>query len=232
MTVSHSAISNQSSIVKNNMQIELGKFVGIQYHLTGFEAPENPETEPEIEEIEKTSPERPFTFIFCVGQLLQDFEKNIAGKEVGYKFDFYLSPAQAYGEVDPEKVIALPKKFFCDEKGKFLSQFVMEGGEVPLQNQNGDIIQATVEKITDTEVICDVNHPLAGMTLHFVGEVVEVRDTTEEDKKRYMQQMTDTLNATAVEAAEAEAAAVTAAHAVRAAAEAVTDFITNKENKL
>ena len=68
------------------MQIELGKFVGIQYHLTGFEAPENPETEPEIEEIEKTSPERPFTFIFGVGQLLQDFEKNIAGKEVGYKF--------------------------------------------------------------------------------------------------------------------------------------------------
>ena len=172
------------------MTIENGKFVGIQYHLTGFEAPENPETEPEIEEIEKTSPERPFTFIFGVGQLLQEFENNIAGKEVGFKFDFYLSPAQAYGEYDEEKVIALPKKYFCDEKGKFLSQFVMEGGEVPLQNQNGDIIQATVEKITDTEVVCDVNHPLAGMTLHFVGEVVEVRDTTEEDKKRYMQQMT------------------------------------------
>lgn len=172
------------------MQIELGKFVAIQYHLTGFEAPENPEQEPEVEEIEKTSPERPFTFLFGVGQLLPEFEKNIAGKEAGYKFDFYLSPSQAYGEYQDELVVSLPKKYFCDPQGKFLSQFVMEGGEVPLQNENGDIIQATVEKITDTEVVCDVNHPLAGMTLHFVGEVTEVRDATEEDKKRYMQQMT------------------------------------------
>ena len=172
------------------MTIDFGKFVGIQYHLTGFEAPENPEEEPVIEEIEKTTEERPFTFLFGVGQLLPEFEKNIAGKEVGYKFDFYLSPAQAYGEYKDDLVISLPKKYFCDPKGKFLSQFVMEGGEVPLQNENGDIIQATVEKITDTEVVCDVNHPLAGMTLHFVGEVTEVREATEDDKKRYMQQMT------------------------------------------
>ena len=52
------------------MTIDFGKFVGIQYHLTGFEAPENPEEEPVIEEIEKTTEERPFTFLFGVGQLL------------------------------------------------------------------------------------------------------------------------------------------------------------------
>lgn len=172
------------------MQIELGKFVAIQYTLTGFEAPENPESEPVIEDLEKTSEDHPFTFLFGVGQLLPEFEKQIAGKEAGYKFDFHLSPAQAYGEYQDDLVISLPKKYFCNQHGQFLSQFVMEGGEVPLQNEKGDIIQATVEKITDTEVVCDVNHPLAGMTLHFVGEIVEVRDATEEDKKRYMQQMT------------------------------------------
>ena len=79
---------------------------------------------------------------------------------------------------------------FCDAQGNFLSKFVVEGGEVPLQNQNGDIIQATVEKITATEVICDVNHPLAGMTLHFVGSIQEVREATEQDKLAYMRQMT------------------------------------------
>lgn len=172
------------------MKIETGKFVGIQYKLTGNEAPENPEDEIELENIEETKPERPFTFIYGVGQLLTAFEKNILGMEVGGKFDFTLSPAEAYGEYDMEKVIPLPKKYFCDANGNFLSKFIVEGGEVPLQNENGDIIQATVEKITDTEVVCDVNHPLAGMTLHFVGEIVEVRDTTEDDKKSYMQQMT------------------------------------------
>jgi len=172
------------------MKIENGKFVGIQYKLTGYEAPENLDQDIELEDIEETKPGKPFTFIYGVGQLLQAFEKNIEGMSEGGKFDFTLSPAEAYGEYDEEKVIALPKKFFCDPQGKFLSQFVVEGGEVPLQNQNGDIIQATVEKITDTEVLCDVNHPLAGMTLHFVGEIVEVRETTEQDKKNYMQQMT------------------------------------------
>jgi FKBP-type peptidyl-prolyl cis-trans isomerase SlyD len=162
------------------MQIEFGKFVAIQYTLTGFEEGEAPE------DIEQTSPERPFTFIYGVGQLLPAFEKNIAGLNPGDAFDFQLAPADAYGEYDEEKVAALPKKFFCDANGKFLSQYVMEGGEVPLQNDNGDIIQATVEKITDTEVVCDVNHPLAGMTLHFVGTIQEVREPNEEDKKSYM----------------------------------------------
>lgn len=162
------------------MTIEFGKFVAIQYTLTGFEKDQEPE------DIEQTTPDRPFTFIYGVGQLLPAFEKNIAGKQPGDKFDFMLTPSEAYGEYEDDKIIALPKNMFCDQNGKFLSQYVMEGGEVPLQNQAGDIIQATVNKITDNEVICDVNHPLAGLTLHFVGEVQEVREPNEEDKKAYM----------------------------------------------
>lgn len=172
------------------MKVEFGKHVAIQYTLTGYEAPENPEEDIELEDLEETRPDHPFEFIFGVGQLLPAFEKQIEGMEEGGKFDFTLSPADAYGEYDDEKVIALPKKMFCDASGKFQSQFVMEGGEVPLQNQNGDIIQATVQKITDKEVVCDVNHPLAGMTLHFVGQIQEVRETTEDDKLAYMRQMT------------------------------------------
>ena len=173
------------------MKIEHGKHVAVHYTLTGYEAPENPEEEPEIEDIEQTKEGHPFEFIYGVGQLIPGFEKRIEGMQDGDKFDFVLSPDEAYGEYDEEKVIALPKKFFCDpQTGKFLSQFVMEGGEVPLQNQNGDIIQATVQKITKTEVVCDVNHPLAGMSLHFVGHIHEVREASEQDKIDYMRQMT------------------------------------------
>lgn len=176
------------------MKIETGKHVALQYTLTGYEAPENPEEDVELENIEETKPEHPFEFIFGMGQLLPKFEEQIEGLEEGMSFDFTLSPAEAYGEYQDELVIKLDKKMFCDEKGKFLSQFVMEGGEVPLQNQAGEIIQATVQKITDKEVICDVNHPLAGMTLHFVGKVQEVRDVTEADKLAYMRQMTGNVS--------------------------------------
>ena len=173
------------------MIIEHGKHVAVHYKLTGYEATENPEEKPEIEDIEVTQEGHPFEFIFGVGQLIPGFEMNIEGKQEGDTFDFTLAPAEAYGEYDDEKVIALPKHLFCDPKtGRFLSDLVKEGIEVPLQNQNGDIIQATVQKITKDEVVCDVNHPLAGMHLRFEGRVVAVREATEQDKIEYMRQMT------------------------------------------
>lgn len=173
------------------MIIENGKHVALSYRLTGYEAPDNPEEKPEIEDIEETQPGRPFEFIFGVGQLIPGFEKNIEGKQQGDSFDFTLAPSEAYGDYDDEMIIALPKHLFCDPKsGKFLSDRVKEGMQVPLQNQNGDIIQSTVQKITAKEVVCDANHPLAGMYLRFQGKVEEVREATEQDKIEYMRQMT------------------------------------------
>lgn len=173
------------------MIIELGKHVAVSYKLTGYEAPDNPNEAPEIEEIEETRQGQPFEFIFGVGQLIPGFEKNIEGKQKGDSFDFTLSPAEAYGEYDDEKVIALPKHLFSDPKtGKFLADMVQEGVQVPLQSQNGDIVPATVQQITAKEVVCDINHPLAGMFLHFKGKVEEVREATEQDKIEYMRQMT------------------------------------------
>lgn len=165
------------------MKIESGKFVALLYELTGYE--ENPA---ETEEIEKTSPERPFGFIFGMGTVLPDFEKNLEGLAPGEKFDFTLTPAQGYGEYRDDLLFHLDRKMFCDRDGKFLSQYVKEGEQVTLNTQDGQTVQATVDEITDTEVVCDFNHPLAGMTLHFRGEVAEVREPNEDDKKAYMRE--------------------------------------------
>lgn len=163
--------------------ITLGKLVALNYKLTGYE--ENPE---EIEDIEQTQEGAPFRFIYGMGTVLPAFEKNIAGKAVGDTFDFILTPSEAYGAYDDTLVVDLPKQYFCDEKGNFLSQYIKVGEVVPLQNQDGQIINATVQAITADAVTCDVNHPMAGMTLHFTGTVADVHEPTEEDKKMYMQQ--------------------------------------------
>ena len=163
--------------------IALGKLVALNYKLTGYD--ENPD---EVEDIEETQEGAPFRFIYGMGTVLPAFEKNIAGKAVGDAFDFMLTPSEAYGEYDDALVVELPKQYFCDEKGNFLSQYIKEGEVVPLQNQDGQIIQATVQRIDGSTVTCDVNHPLAGMTLRFTGTVADVHDPTEDDKKMYMQQ--------------------------------------------
>lgn len=173
------------------MKAEFGKHVSVHYTLTGWEAPEEGQ-QPEIEDIEKTAEGKPLEFIFGVGMLLPDFEAQIVGKEPGDAFDFVLTPAQAYGEYDETRVMQIPIAKEDLRKGGFPKEFIAVGAQVPLQNPEGEMIQSEIVKITDKEVICEVNGnaPLAGMFLHFVGTVHNVREATEQDKLAYMRMMT------------------------------------------
>ena len=50
------------------------------------------------------------------------------------------------------------------------------------QTQDGQGIMFTVEGVTGDKVAIDGNHPLAGQTLHFEVEVLDVRAATAEEK--------------------------------------------------
>lgn len=174
------------------MIIEHGKHVALHYKLTGYDTPENPNETPEIEEIEQTKEGHPFEFIFGVGQLIAGFEKNIEGMKEGDTFDFTLAPSEAYGEYRDEDVHEVPIRIEDLRRGGFPMEFMKVGSELPLQNANGEIMQSEIVRIEKQEVICrlDLNHPMAGMTLHFEGTIGEVREATEQDKIEYMRQMT------------------------------------------
>lgn len=173
------------------MKIENGLHVTLQYELTGWEQPAEGE-QPEIENIEKTTDERPFKFIYGVGMLIPKFEEAIAGKEPGETFDFVLEPKDAYGEYDEKAVQEVKLPIEELRKGGCPKEFIKVGSELPLQNQNGEIMQSEIVKVDAKEVTCklDFNAPLAGMFLHFVGSIVDVHVPTEDDKRAYMQQMT------------------------------------------
>lgn len=174
------------------MNIEHGMHVALHYKLTGYDTPENPNEEPEIEEIEETKEGHPFEFIYGVGQLIAGFEQHIAGLKEGDKFDFTLAPSEAYGEYRDEDVHEVPIQMEDLRRGGFPMEFVKVGSELPLQNANGEIMQSEIVRVEKNQVICrlDLNHPMAGMTLHFVGTIGEVRLATEQDKIEYMRQMT------------------------------------------
>ncbi|MBQ0056333.1 MAG: FKBP-type peptidyl-prolyl cis-trans isomerase [Bacteroidales bacterium] len=173
------------------MKIDNGLHVTLQYTLTGWEQPEEG-MQPEIEDIEKTTDERPFRFIYGVGMLIPAFEAQIAGKEPGDTFDFVLEPKDAYGEYDEKALqqVKIPMKELRD--GGFPMEFVKVGSSLPLQNNNGEIMQSEITAVGKDEVTCqiDFNAPLAGMYLHFVGSIQDVHVPTEDDKKEYMKQMT------------------------------------------
>ena len=107
------------------------------------------------EMVEKATAEHPFHFISDMGTTLDAFEAHIKPLAKGEKFDFTLSVDEAYGPYEQERVLELDKAVFTI---------------------NGTIVEIVGEKVS-----VDLNHPLAGKELHFVGEVVENREATKEE---------------------------------------------------
>ena len=132
---------------------------------------------------DKCTTERPLSFIQGLGYLLPKFEEAIAGLSAGDKFAFTLSPADGYGEVDPERIIDLPIAAFTDPEGKIRHDLLIEGSAITLVNQFGQPVPAKILKVSSDTVKVDVNHPMAGKTLNFSGEIVEVRAATEKELK-------------------------------------------------
>jgi FKBP-type peptidyl-prolyl cis-trans isomerase SlyD len=118
--------------------------------------------------------------------VLEDFEKAIMACEVDGTFDFTIPADRAYGEYDDESVIDLPKNIF-EIDGKIDDKILFEGNIVPLQDNEGNRINASVVSVGTDTVTVDLNHPLAGENLHFVGKVLVKREASMEEIQQAMQ---------------------------------------------
>lgn len=153
------------------MSISPNKFVRVSYEL--YVGNEN-----ERELMETAPAERPLEFIFGMGMMLPDFEKELFGLKAGDTFDFVLTSDEAYGERLDEAVQELPKSIFVDEDGNFDTASVYEGATLPMYTAEGQTVRGSVLEVRDEVVIMDFNHPLAGETLHFIGTVLEEHEAT------------------------------------------------------
>lgn len=160
------------------MNISGNKYVECSYELYTSEGEGQ-------ELVEKTSDDSPLSYIHGMGMMLPCFEKNLFDKKVGDKFDFTLSPEEAYGDYKEDLCVDLPKSVFANEKGEFDDNVVFKGNMLPMMDSEGNRLQGLVMDITDDMVKMDFNHPMAGETLHFIGEILSVREATEEDINRF-----------------------------------------------
>ena len=131
--------------------------------------------------IHRSTEERPLIYCQGEGMMLPAFEQRVAELQAGDAFDFVVPCQEAYGEYDERGVKELPKEMFYNGDGEFDSEHVYEGNVIPMRTEEGFNINAEVIKITDSHVTIDLNHPLAGENLHFVGKIIEVRDATPEE---------------------------------------------------
>ena len=130
--------------------------------------------------VDRTTNEKPLDYIHGTGSLLPKLEANIEGMEPGDKFDVTLSPADGYGEVDPSRIIDLPKSAF-EVNGEVREDLLVPGNTIPMMNSMGGVIPGVVIEVTEDSVKMDLNHQMAGKTLHFTGEILTVREATEKE---------------------------------------------------
>lgn len=111
-----------------------------------------------------------FAYIQGVGMIVPGLERQMAGHVKGDKFKAAVSAEEGYGPVNAE----LLQRVGID---KFGGQKV----EVGMQFQAGEHHVVTVKEVTESEVLIDGNHPLAGVGLNFDVEITDVRDATAEE---------------------------------------------------
>ena len=132
------------------------------------------------EVIETATAENPLQFIYGAGSMLPKFESHLEGLKEGDPFIIQLSKNDAYGELNDDAIVELPKHIFIVD-GKFDDEMIAVGNTVPMMSSSGQRLNGQVLDIGEEVVKMDFNHPLAGEDLYFTGRVMEVRDATEEE---------------------------------------------------
>ncbi len=131
---------------------------------------------------ESAGKDSPLVFLYGAGMMLPAFEDALLNKSTGDKFEIAIPAKDGYGEEHEEAIVDLPKNIF-EVDGKIDEELITPGNSVPMMSSNGQRMQGLVVSVDETTVKMDFNHPLAGEDLHFTGEVLEVRDATEEELK-------------------------------------------------
>ncbi len=134
--------------------------------------------QPDVVEI--VDDKEPMVFIHGLSGLPEAFEKNLLGLNEGDTFDFSISAEDAYGNVDPNAIIQLPKSIFQAE-GQTADDILQIGNFIPMTDDQGNRMQGLVVAIEGESVTMDFNHPLAEKTLMFQGKILKIREATPEE---------------------------------------------------
>ena len=101
--------------------------------------------------------------------MMPGFENAIIGMQKGETKTITLSPEEAYGPHKKELVSVM-------EKSGFPKEIPLEiGKRLRVRTQDGKYGIVTIKDITDDSIVIDENEPLAGKTLTFKIELVEIK---------------------------------------------------------
>jgi FKBP-type peptidyl-prolyl cis-trans isomerase SlyD len=121
------------------------------------------------EEIARATADDPLEYLHGAEDILPGLEAALEGKKVGDRFSVRLSPDEGYGDYDEDNIEEIDRADIPD------ANQLKVGMVVEVEDEDGYSYMAHVSEMTDDTVVLDFNPPLAGKTLSYDVEVVDVR---------------------------------------------------------
>ena len=118
--------------------------------------------------VDSTFDKQPATFKVGDGNLLPGFEVALYGFKAGDKRSLQIEPENAFGQPNPQNVQIIPRSQFQDME-------LSEGLLVIFNDAANTELPGVVKTFDDTQVTIDFNHQLAGKTLTFDVEIIDVK---------------------------------------------------------
>ena len=131
-------------------------------------------TLPDGEVFDSSRDGEPMTFLVGHRKMIPGFEEELMGAEAGETREFTLPPERAYGERDDAAIMKVQRDQFppdVDLKPGLMMMTQTDQGPMPL----------TISEINGDEITIDFNHQMAGKTLTFNVEVIDVRKAAPEE---------------------------------------------------
>ncbi len=146
------------------LKIEDGQVVSMEYtlHVDG-------------EVVDTSAGREPLQFIQGTGNIIPGLERELYGMVIGDNKKVSVAAADAYGELDPEAFVDVPR-------GEFPADIPVEKGiEIQVRDESNNPMYARIDTFDDETVKLDFNHPLAGKTLNFDVTIVALRGASPEE---------------------------------------------------
>jgi len=118
--------------------------------------------------LESNKGKTPLTFTQGHQQIIPGLERELIGMRPGEEKQVVVKPEEAYGEVVPNAQTEVPKDAIPKEGLKVGTTLIARSG-------SGEPRPVVVKEIKETTVVLDLNHPLAGKTLHFDVKILGVQ---------------------------------------------------------
>jgi FKBP-type peptidyl-prolyl cis-trans isomerase SlyD len=128
------------------------------------------------EEIDSAASDDPLVYLHGAQNIIPGLEQALTGLKVGDARLVSVNPVDGYGDVDPDAFELVPYDAFPADVD------LEEGmGLRMVDSGTGQQMDAYISELRDDGALLDLNHPLAGETLHFNVEIVGLRRATSDE---------------------------------------------------